>query len=248
MERAYAIALEAMKLAQAEMESVLPKPRFVRTGSGRRGYRFVERLPQQAIFLKSIRILSAIQSLKMLLDAGLLLDAGASMRILDEIGSEVQFLAAPHVLGSTHEDTHDEFLAEFFQEEFDHHDVLKSTQKRHRVSRRKIRSYIVRAYDEGDASTHHDVLRVIDNTFSGFVHGAAGHIMDAYNGESFVVPASRSHSPLRDFHDQFPTYLHRAMMDFALAAKALGCEDRFNHVYRVITTLFSADGSLLQQR
>lgn len=57
----------------------------------------MEQLPQQAILLKTVRILSAIHTLKLTLDAGLLLDAGASMRILDEIGSEVQFLAAPYL-------------------------------------------------------------------------------------------------------------------------------------------------------
>jgi len=235
--------MDAMKETQSQMEAVLPKPCLVITEGGQQCYRFIERLPQQAIFLKAVRILSAVQSLKLLLDARLFLDAGASMRILDEIGSEVQFLAAPLVIGSTHEKTHDEFLSDFFQEEFDHPEVLKSTQKRHRVSRKKIRAYNVRAYGQGDATCHLDMLRIIDNAFSGFVHGSAVHVMEAYDGERFLVQASNGHPPLHGLRDQFSNYLHRAMMDFAWAAKALGCEDGFDRLYKLITILFRDDGS-----
>ncbi|MBY3238432.1 hypothetical protein [Rhizobium laguerreae] len=244
MDHVFAVAVRAMKDAQDEMQQVVPQPRFVTSEVGHRGHRFVEQLPQQALLLKAVRILSAIHTLKLTIDAGLLLDAGASMRILDEIGSEVQFLAAPYLTNAGREAIHDEFLTEFFQEEFDHSDVLKSSQKRHRVSRKKIRAYVVRAYRQEDASTHTDVLRLIDNTFSGFVHGAAAHIMDTYDGKRFSVPAPGDHASLLDFRDQFSIYLHRALMDFAFAAKALGCEAIFARLYQFITTTFADEGSV----
>ncbi|MDL2409972.1 hypothetical protein PY650_31020 [Rhizobium calliandrae] len=242
MEQTYAIAAEAMRDSLAILERAVPKPRFGMSKAGHCGYRYVERLPGQAIFLKSVRMFSAIQSLKLLLDAGLFLDGGASMRILDEIGSDIQFLAAPFLTGAKHEAIYDQFLTEFFQEEFDHSEILKSSQKRHRVSRQKIRACIVRAYGHDDTSTQNDVLRVIDNAFSGYVHGAAVHMMDAYDGARFVVPACGHHSPLRGFWAQFSQYLHRALMNFALAAKALGCEEEFGRLYKLITVLFDDDG------
>ncbi|MBP2560356.1 hypothetical protein J2857_003125 [Neorhizobium galegae] len=244
MIEAYDLALVAMKDALVQMEREIPTPRFVKSAAGYRGYRFTERLPQQAIFLKTVRIFSAIQSLQLTLDAGLLLDAGALMCILDEVGSDVQFLTAPLVFRLEWEVLHTRFLADFFEEEFDHPEILKSSQKRDRVSRKHIRAYIARVHGHGDTSSHIDVLKLIDNAFSGYIHGAAVHIMDAYNSEGFEIPASSHHQPLLDIRDQFATYLHRALMDCALAAKALGCEATFSRLFQFITSTFTDEGSL----
>ena len=81
-----------------------------------------------------------------MLQNGLVLDAGATMRAMDELDSDIMFIAGPLVFQHAREPRHAEYLAEFFQEEFDHPDPLQATQRRNRVSRRDIRAYVARTY------------------------------------------------------------------------------------------------------
>ena len=109
-------------------------------------YRYEKSNAQQALILKSVRLFSALLSMRTLIENGLHLDAAAIFRISDEMQSDIFFLAASLVFKSEPEKIHEQFLKEFFQEEFDHPDILKSSQKRNRVSRRRIRAYNAHAY------------------------------------------------------------------------------------------------------
>lgn len=213
------------------MEAALPKlsakvrpPVLTTTIMGRKAYRYKEETPQQAIVLKLVRILSALRALRVLVDAGLPLDAGASMRILDELGTDVMLIAGPIVFGTQQEEVHKRYLSEFFQEEWNHPDPLKSTQTRARVSRDKIRAYVARAYS-GNNMVVSDVVkitRVVENTNSGYVHGAAGHVIDAFDGRQFIVPMNSGDKPLEDMRDLVGSYAFRSLGAFEVAARALG--------------------------
>ncbi|NKM30767.1 hypothetical protein [Rhizobium laguerreae] len=241
----YAIAMQAIDLSIRHMEKAVPAPSLSLAPGGYQAYRFRDKLFQQAILLKTVRIGSALRALKLLLDHGLMLDAGASMRILDELGSDVLFLAGPLVMRTVVEDRHNQFLAEFFQEEFNNADPLKSTQKRHRVGRREIRAYIARTYKTEFSESHVvSVTAIIDGVFSGFVHGAAVHTMDVFDGARFQVPSPKDHPALDGMRLQFPQYVHRSMMNAAVASKAAGCEETFINFRNLIRTMFDDDGSL----
>ena len=73
------ITIAEMRAATARMEGAVPPPSLIRTASGQPHYRYVEKLTQQALVLKSVRILSALIALRTLIDTGLSLDAGATM-------------------------------------------------------------------------------------------------------------------------------------------------------------------------
>ena len=181
----------------------------------------------------------------MLLRAKLSLDVGATMRTLDELGSDIRFLSGPAVTGTPLEPRHSEFLQEFFQEEFDHPDPLKATQKRKRVSRRDIRAYVARTFNAGlDVSEIVAVTSTIDNMNSGFVHGAAVHTMDVYDGAHFAIPSANDDLRLADMRETYLLYVHRALMDVATAAKALGAETEFRALYTLTTDLFYDNGNV----
>lgn len=167
----------------------------------------------------------------MLLNNGLVLDVGATMRVMDELGSDIMFIAGPLVFQQRCEPRHHQYLAEFFQEEFDHPDPLKATQKRNRVSRRDIRAYVARTYTVGvPVSQVVAVSETVEATFSGYVHGAAVHIMDLYDGRKFVLALETTDLPLSDIAEQYVGYVYRAMTSVAIAAKAFGDSGPFDFV------------------
>jgi hypothetical protein len=181
----------------------------------------------------------------LLLQNGLVLDAGATMRALDELESDIMFLAGPLVFQRRREPRHDQYLAEFFQKEFDHPDPLQATQKRNRVSRRDIRAYVARTYNARlPVSQVVAVTETIDATFSGYVHGAAVHIMDVYDGRKFVLPLQTADRRLSDMMEQYVLYIHRAMMAVAVTAKAFGDSGTFEMVYQAVHSVFTDDGKV----
>jgi hypothetical protein len=237
---------QALEDATARLSSKVPGPIPTSLASGHKAFRYAEKTVEQAILLKLIRTLSALRAAHMLIDGGLILDAGASMRIRDELGSDIMFLAGPLVTSVPAEPRHAQYLQEFFQEEFDHPDPLRSTQSRRRVSRRDIRAYVARAFSAGLPVA--DIIAVsetIDHAFSGYVHGAGAHIMDVYDGQSFRVPMSPSDPPTVTVRDQFAQYLHRAIMNATIAASAIGDSALAGELYHRTVDYFDPEGGIL---
>ena len=234
-----------MRAGIARMEAAVPPPSMINTASGHPNYRYVEKLPQQALVLKCVRSLSALIAMRTLVDAGLSLDAGAAMRMLDELGSDIMFLAGPIVFRGEPEPRHNRFLAEFFQEEFDHPDPVKSTQSRDRVSRHDVRAYVARTYRGNMAVSDIVALTAtIESTNSGYIHGAAVHTIDVYDGRRFCVPLSAGDRPLESVRFLLSTYMSRALGSFEIAAKALGDEELCSRIRGVGKALYNEFGEV----
>ncbi len=235
-------SVEAIQETVECLASAVTAPSLINV-NGNLYYRYADANTEQALVLKSVRLLSALFSLRTLIDRGLHLDAATMMRVLDETGSDILFLAGPKIWQTAPEIIHEQFLTEFFQEEFDHQDPLKSSQKRSRVSRKKIRAYVARTYSaDGDTSTAVNVFATIEAAFSGYVHGAAVHTMDVYNGKRFQVPMDHHAPPLEALRQQRNYYCCRAISNVAIAAKALGDEHRFRFLYKLDKELFNEYG------
>lgn len=244
-EAAFTTAVQTIDYAVGVMEKLVPPPKLIHLHRDDRAHRYVERQRRQALVLKSVRLSSAFRSGWVLLQNGLVLDAGVSMRVLDEIESDIMFIAGPLVFQHLPEPRHDQYITEFFQEEFDHPDPLQATQKRNRVSRRDIRAYVARTYNAGlPVSQVVAVTETIDAAFSGYVHGAAVHIMDVYDGQKFALPLQTTDRRLSDMMEQYVLYVHRAMMAVAVAAKAFGDSGPFELVHEAVQSVFTDDGKI----
>lgn len=211
--------ISALDAAAYDLSTSIKAPIATKVESGRLGFRYPEKSLEQALVLKVVRLLSGIRAMAVLLEAGLHLDVGSTMRMLDEVGADIQFLAGPAVNKKEPEDRHQQFLDEFFQEEYDHVDPLQSSQSRHRVGRKHIRAYIARTYHEESVSEVVNVYETLDNGYSGYVHGAAVHVLETFEGDGFAVPSLKTLSTMRSI---MPYYLLRALQDVMLAAFALG--------------------------
>ncbi|MGO7484070.1 hypothetical protein ACCT28_23000 [Rhizobium ruizarguesonis] len=244
-DEAYERAREALDNALRDMGGTVPSPSVVRTAMGG-SYRYKEQSPQQALVLKCVRMLSALKALRVLLAQGLVLDAGSMMRISDEVGSDIMFIAGPTLFNRPPEARHKQFLQELFQEEFGPRNPFPSRIPRDRVSRKHIRAYVARTFSAAgsDISKVVAVTELIEGVFSGFIHGAGAHIMDSFDGQDFHTELSPGSHPLTAMEDQFSQYIQRTILAFCFSAMAMGREDVFQALRTIEAELFDEYGDL----
>jgi len=198
-------------------------------------FRYVEKLPQQAICQKLARIPSCIRAAQLLCDHGYFQEQGALQRIIDELAEDALFLAIPFAFG-TPEDIHQQFLDSFYAEDFDPRTGKPVPEQRPMIPRKRIRAYIARSpIGTGDPSGHTDAGRVLSKTYSGFVHAASPHIMDTYGG---MPPRFHTSGMLgtvreREFREDIVNYYYRGLSAFVISARALGDENLFQQLYQL---------------
>ena len=121
---------------------------------------------------------------------------------------------------------HQDYLDAFYQEEFDPQTGAPLLD-RPMVPRRKIRAYLSRLEEQpNDPSSAVKLYHTIHSGYSGYVHGTSSHIMDMWGGDppQFHIHGMAG-TPRHDIH-RYDLYnpFFRAILSFALAAKAFGDE------------------------
>lgn len=225
MEDVYTITLENLGFALDRLTKAVPPAEFVEISDQFPGWRYQQQLPEQAVVIKLARLLSALHAAKILLDAGLVLDVGASKRILDEMAEDVLFIVGVLREGKT-TPQHERFLKEFWQEEFadSETDDLKNLE-RDRVPRKKIRSFNARLPGvKIDPEIRKNLQDVVGKTYSGYIHGAAAHTMEIYGGEKprFHASGLRYAPPWLSQAEDLKNYFHRSVCVFGIVAGSFG--------------------------
>ena len=185
----------------------------------------VLRFPTQdinhAILLKLAMVLSGANAALILLRHGHVLEQGALQRMIDEANEDIRFLVLAVTNGSV-TPLHERFLTAFWAEEFgDLSDVSGSHQSREQIPRKKIRAY-VSSFHPTNPSTLNHISTVVAKAYSGFVHGAAPHLMEIYDPAKRVfrvrgmLGTSRVISSTFDFFN----FVYRVTVSFAFAARA----------------------------
>lgn len=178
------IALHNMEIALRRIEGHVPPPQEVLI-HGNPALRYLEQTIQQAIVAKVARYISLLSGAKILMEHGQVHEQALLQRAMDESESDVTFLALG-VIKNDITERHTAFLTEFWKEEYDKPTAMDSTQDRAPPKREKIRAYIAK-HSGADPSTAIKADRALYKSLSGYVHGAAPHIMDLHNGSSFSV-------------------------------------------------------------
>ena len=244
MDGLYDQTLSNMEATHAALVARVHPPQAVAFGSGF-VFRYAERDIHQALVQKLARVISGLHAARLLLAHGFVQEQAALQRILDEFNEDVMFLSYG-VISDDITELHREYLAAFYEEEFDNPDsALESTQKRPMVSRRKIRAYLARIRAEGlNPSSGVEVMRTVSKIYSGFVHGASPHIMDMYGGNPprFHVRGMLGTARADDHREDLWNAFYRSIGAFAFAAKAFGDEVLFRSVLKYMRTFASAAG------
>jgi hypothetical protein len=224
MDEAYDQTLQNMEESLRTLATRVRQPKPVAIGDYY-VFRYDERDIHQALIQKLARVISGLHAARLLLAHGFLQELGAMKRMLDEFNEDILFLAYSVISGETTA-LHQEYLDGFWQEEFDDPtSAFASTQKRPMVSRRKIRAYLARIAGSGlDPSSTTEVIRTVDKTYSGFVHGASPHIMDMYYGDppSFQVRGMSKTALAKEHAEDLWNYFYRGIASFVYSAKAFG--------------------------
>ena len=145
------------------------------------GFRYKDKSIYQAIIQKLARVVTGLQAISILNKAGLLQEQAALQRTLDEFEEDIAFLCFGIIFDEI-TDLHREYLATFYQEEFDDPEsAIRSTQKRPMIPRKKIRAFVSNNRGAGNnRSSTLEVGRTISKVYSGYVHGASPHLMELF--------------------------------------------------------------------
>lgn len=221
------------------LEAPAPVPEPVKQNDGHvLRYKKENHCLELAIIQKLARYISGLNASLLLLEAGYTQELGAIFRTLDEFGEDIMFLALPISGGIEKTQTHDKYLEQFFQEEFDNPgNAILSDQKRETIPRRKIWAVIA---DAGKSSLNpHDareVSRTISQTYSGYVHGASGHILEMVGGNPLQYHLSGMAGTPRqsEFTYNYWDYAYRGLITLVLTAKVLGNAEIVDKGYQFI--------------
>lgn len=226
MDEMYDQTLQIMEKCQGGLAARVHQPTAVAYGDGY-VFRYHEHDVHQALIQKLARVISGLHAARLLLARGFLQEQGAMQRMLDEFNEDILFLAYSVISGDTTE-LHREYLAAFFQEEFDNPaSAIESTQKRPMVRRQKIRAYLARIQGAGlDPSRGAEAMRTVDKTYSGFVHGASPHIMEMYYGgpPHFHVRGMLGTARANEHREDLWNCFYRSIGSFVCSTKAFGDE------------------------
>lgn len=233
MDQLYDQALHMMDQAFGALSRKVGEPERVLMGGGY-VYRYNEKSIYQAIIQKLARVVTGLQAISLLNRVGLLQEQAALQRTLDEFEEDIVFLCFGIIFGEI-TDLHQEYLAAFYEEEFDDPEsAIGSTQKRPMIPRKKIRAFNSKDRRTGyDQSSTVEVVRTISKIDSGYVHGASPQLMELYFGSPprFHLSDGTDSPFYEDHRGDLLNYYYRSIVSFAFSAKAFGEEALFKKMH-----------------
>ena len=230
MDALYNQTLHQLDKAFKRLEAMVPPPQKMPCGDSF-VFRYKEKTIHQAIIQKLARVVSGLHAARLLCNNGLLQEQGAIQRMLDEFHEDIWFLSFA-LINNELLSLHQEYLDAFYKEEFDP-TTGEPFLDRPMSRRQKIRAHLSRIEQQPkDPSSAVTLYHTIHSGYSGFVHGASPHIMDMFGGNP---PRFQIHgmagTPRHEIH-RYDLYnpFFRAILSFAIAAKALGDEELFQNL------------------
>lgn len=223
-------SLEIMERAFCRLEQQVPAP-IEQPWKDVFIIHYIERTIEQALIQKLARQVSGLHAIDALLLKGLAQEQAVIQRTLDEIGEDIHFLVLA-VTGKV-SPLHERYLNDFWQEEFDHPDPIKATQKRGMVQRQKIRAYISRIGGSEDPSTADAVGHTVHKAYSGFVHAASPQVMDMAEGipPRFQISGTNNRYRRAEHVQDAWNYFYRGLLSIIMVAKAFGDAPLVNDMY-----------------
>jgi hypothetical protein len=229
-------AASVMEGAFRRLESQVPPPQKQSWQDGF-FFRYREQTVEQALLQKLARYISGLHAIDVLLLNGFVQEQGVIQRTLDDLGEDIQFLGYALTIPEL-TPLHKEYLEAFWQEQFEPEGGGIKLIPRPMTQRKKIRAYINRVGGLPDPSTANSVGRLIQQAYSGYVHGASPQIMDMCGGNppTFHLQGLADTSLMSAHARDAWNYYYRGYMCTIFVAKAFGDADLVDHLYKQIET------------
>lgn len=229
----YAEVLSVLKRAFVRLERKIDKPAFVKSGSYH-VFRYEKQSIEAAAIQKLARVISGLQASLLLLVGGFVQELGVIFRTLDEFNDDITFLCQAIRTGEITE-LHRKYLDDFYQEEFDNPDnPFLSEQKRSTIPRKKIHAAIANIPETTlNPSDGKEVHRTLSQAYSGYIHGASGHIMDMYGGNppQFHLSGMLNTPRMKESIDDAWNYFYRGLMSTMMVALSFKDDELLKELY-----------------
>lgn len=157
-------------------------PAAITTHQGISRYAYREQTPRVVQIVKAARMVSALNAVIALADAGFTVDGASLLRSVDDFDSEILFLLDGVTSGSLNV-SHTQFVADFFSETPRSAEELRAARKPDFVRRGKIDAAIQRLLEPvpgASATKMRDLRALLGAKHNAYVHGAFRESMDLY--------------------------------------------------------------------
>jgi hypothetical protein len=215
-------------LIESYRKEVLGAPRLVKDKTA---FEYDERSLATVVILKLIRAAQGLSALRLLCEAGLFPDMGASLRGLYDCVDEIYFLLEDYP--NEYSQHVEQFIQNFFEGTIDGY--LGATT--HQVQRDKIRSAHVRVLKGQHDDAAQKLLERIYKTFSGYTHAGYAHILEVYNGgtDSFNLTGVPSEVVRRGWQEHYDIACNAVLMAGAFSAQKFGKNDYYGAMMKAVT-------------
>ena len=194
---------------------------------------------------KLARIISGLNAIAVLLNAGYVQEACVLFRTLDEIQEDIFFLASAQT-NDARTERHDQYLQAFYAEAvFSRPEGRLEIPKPNLVPRKKIRSHTMNVLGQGiNVSQALAVGEGIGTAYSGYVHAASGNIMDMYGGHPphFHLSGMRGTPRASECARDAENYVYRGLMATIVVANAFGDRVLVDELSKFLATYESSNG------
>jgi len=221
----YNFVVRELEHCIASLEKITPLPKAV---SRSEHYVFrhddKHKVPELAAFLKAVRIVDLLNASLLLLEKGHTQAVYILCRTIDESVEDIIFLSIDPPDENARK-RKDEFLEDFFQEEFANPEDPLSSNTRKTVGRKHIRAALgaIQA-PVHDPSLQSQVSKSLAQVYSGFVHGAYVFIMELFGGREprYHINGMANTPPASSCRDEFKNQIYRSIVAITAVAKRYG--------------------------
>ena len=157
------------------------RPEFVKE-PGLERFRFRQPSPRLFQVLKCVRVVSGFRACQCLLEKGYVQEIGVLLRTILEFLNDIDFIEEGIRQGQL-TSTQQEMLDLFFEHDLQNSDeLMKDHSKRPTIARKKVYPAIAKSLNPGNPDRMQRILKTLEDSYSGYVHGSYPHIMELYEG------------------------------------------------------------------
>jgi len=227
----YRRAIDHLEKVIGAFEAELEKPESVHGAS-------VYKAPtvRHVCLLKGIRIVSGLNALLVLLQAGYVTEMGVLIRTISDCMNAIYFLLE-HFPDKTPEV--EKYISHFFSDTLDEPEiVLDQNIKIHRTKVKKIHESRARLLSEHiNFAIGRDMVYKNYSAYSGYVHAGYLSAMELYGGRSphkFHLQGMKGTSRIRDWETIFAAFLRSATLVFGYMAEKYDKADLIHEIRKIM--------------
>jgi hypothetical protein len=227
----YKEAIGQLERIVAVFERELEKPQYVH-GAFIYGSPTVEHV----CLLKAIRIVSGLNALVVLLEAGYVTEMGVLMRTISDCINAIYFLLE-HFPETTPEA--EKYASNFFGEVLDEPEIAPNqSRKKYRTKVKKIHASRARQLSEHiNFAVGRDMVYKNYSAYSGYVHASYPNIMEIYGGDrprKFHMQGMKETSRINEWEEVFTDFIQSATLVFGYMAETYNKTDLIHEIRRIM--------------